>query len=617
MTPEQTQQPGMAFSRRSLVPLGTATGAGSRASITRTNITRTRGTSRQWRLCLVLALVVSLFSFPAKGQSLKANISRTQATTQDQLLLTLTVSESSGATPILPDLPDFSVIPRRSSSQVSITNGRRSSSISHNYVLVPKRTGTFTIGPATVEINGKTYQSNTIRVKILDAAAQPQNSRDVFVTAKVSDEKPYVGQQILYTWRFYRKVQVGDAQLGPQDFSGFLTEDLGEAKQFQTTVNGQQYVVHEIRKALFPQEAGQRTIPASELTCQVVVRNQRRSRSLFDDFFSSSNTQTKVLRTKPIEIEVRPLPAAAPGFSGLVGQFEISTKVNKNQLRVGESATLSLTVSGRGNVQMIGEPSLGDLSSFKIYDDKPTSSTSRTDSGLSGRRLFSKAMVPLEVGELTIPSARLVYFDPEAGSYQTAASSKITLQISPAEGEEDLRLTESVAPTTGKVAVKILADDILPLYKGLDAVDRRPFGTTPPTLMIGLGAPMVAFLGLFAAQRQRRRFALDSGLRRRKRALRIAQKNLTELSTGTDAAPKASLLLRTYIGDKLNIEGSALTPQEAQDHLIAKAVNEELATETRLLLERLEASQYGAGAVETGTLKERIESLIKKLQGHL
>ncbi|MCH9652062.1 MAG: BatD family protein [Deltaproteobacteria bacterium] len=609
MSPGQKHPSGAAYLNRSLVRLALPRLTGAAGHGHRTQV--------WWQPWVVLAFALAVLAPAAEGQGLKANISRTQATTQDQLLLTLTVSESSGSVPVLPELPDFSVIPRRSSSQVSITNGRRSSSISHNYILVPKRTGTFTIGPATVEISGKTYQSNTIRVRILDAAAQPQDSRDVFVTAKVSDDKPYVGQQILYTWRFYRKVQVGDAQLGPQDFSGFLSEDLGEAKQYQTTVNGQQYVVHEIRKALFPQEAGQLTIPASELTCQVMVRSRRRSRSLFDDFFGATNAQTKVLRTKPIGIEVRPLPAAASGFSGLVGQFQVSTKINKNQLRVGESATLSLTVSGRGNVQMIGEPSLGELSGFKIYDDKPTSSTSRTDSGLSGRRLFSKAMVPLEVGELTIPSARLVYFDPEAGSYRTAASSAITLQVSPAEGEEDLRLTESVAPTTGKVAVKILADDILPLHKGLDAVARPPFGATTPTLTVGLAVPMVAFLGLFAAQRQRRKFALDSGLKRRKRALKTAQKNLGEMDAGTASAPQASLILRTYIGDKLNIEGSALTPQEAQNHLTAKGVNEELATQTRQLLEGFEASQYGAGDVETGTLRERIESLVKQLEGHL
>lgn len=566
---------------------------------------------------LGLALLILQVAASAQAQRIQATINRTEATTQDQLLLTLTIKDAEGVTPTLPELPDFNVIPRRPSTQVSIVNGQTSSSISFNYILVPKRVGTFSIGPAQVEIDGRTFQSNGIRVKILDPSAQPQNSRDVFVTAKVSNNKPYVGQQIIYTWRFYRKVQVGDAQLGPQDFSGFLAEDLGEAKSFQTTVNGQRYAVHEIRKALFPQEAGVLTIPPAELTCQVVVRTRRRSRSLFDDVFGGTSTQAKLLRTRPIRVEVRPLPAAAAGFSGLVGKFEVSTEINQRQLKVGESATLNVTVSGRGNVQMIAEPSLGELSAFKIYDDKPSSSTNRSDSGLSGRKRFSKALVPLEAGELTIPSARLVYFDPDAGSYRTASSAAIELAVSPADGQEDLRLTESVAPTTGKVAVKILADDILPLHKGLDAVDRRSFGSTVPTLMAGLAAPALAFLGLFVAQRQRRRFALDSGLKRRKQALKMAHNNLRGIETGADGPSRASLGLRTYIGDKLNIEGSALTPREAQEELISRGVDNALAGEVRQWLEELEASQYGAGAIDQSRLRERTLEFLKGLESQL
>ena len=69
-----------------------------------------------------------------------------------------------------------------------------------------------------------------------------------------------------------------------------------------------------------------------------------------------------------------------------------------------------------------------------------------------------------------MPPVTLTYFDPEAGSYRQASTAAIALEVAPAEGKEELRLTESVAPSTGKVAVRILADDILPLYKGLDAV---------------------------------------------------------------------------------------------------------------------------------------------------
>ena len=80
--------------------------------------------------------------------------------------------------------------------------------------------------------------------------------RTLFISAKVSTTTPFVGQEVIYVWRFYRRVRIGDAKLEPWDFSGFLVEDLGELREYQSTVNGVQYLVNEVRKSLFPQEVG-------------------------------------------------------------------------------------------------------------------------------------------------------------------------------------------------------------------------------------------------------------------------------------------------------------------------------------------------------------------------
>ena len=555
-----------------------------------------------------------------KAQGIRTTISRTEATVEDQLRLTVTIEGSQRAQPQLPDLTAFQVFSRGPSTQVRIVNGRTTASVSHNYILIPKTTGTFTIGPATVELNGQTYKSQPIRVRIVEASAQPRESRDVFVTARVSELKPYVGQQILYTWRLYRRVQIGQAELGQQDFDGFLVEDLGEAKTFKTTVNGQQYAVHEIRKALFPQEAGTVVVPAAQLQVQILRRSRRRGRSLFDDFFGSTETETKVLRTQPIELQVRSLPATPPGFSGLVGKFSLKSKISQRELKVGESATLSLTVSGSGNAQMIAEPQLPDFSQFKTYEDLPKSSLQRKNTGLSGRKVFSRAIVPLVPGELEIPSLELIYFDPERGSYRTARTERIPLQVAPADGKEDLRLTESVAPNTGKVAVRILADDILPLYRNLDAVRPRAFGEQPGAgLAIGLSAPPLLFFALLWTQRRKRLFAQDTGLRRRREALRNAQRCLRELPEASDpvSAAAASRCLRSYIGDKLGLEGSALTPKETAHHLEAEGVPSETVQDIRRFLEELEASQYGGAGVGAGAASERISTFLKSLEGAL
>ncbi len=564
------------------------------------------------------ALILVLLAGEVWAQGISATIDRNEATVSDQLRLTVTVQGSRQSRPQLPDLSAFDVYSRGQSSQFQLINGRTTSSVVHNYILVPKRTGTFTIGPVKANLDGRVVASKPFSVRIVEAAAQPQQSRDLFLTATVSTDEPYLGQQVIFTWRWYRRVRAGSPSLEPLQFPGFLVEELGEVREFQTTVKGQQYLVSEIRRALFPQEEGTLTIPSTTLTCQVAVRSRRSRRSVFDDFFSSTTSESKVLRSGPITLEVKPLPPAPPGFSGLVGRFDLRSQVSKRHLKVGESTTLTLTISGTGNIKMITEPPLPGLTRFKTYDDKPGGSTDRSGLALSGSKVFRKALVPLEPGNLSVPGLTLSFFDPGEGAYRTARTSAIPLTVNPADGQEELRLTESISPSTGKVAVRILADDILPVYKNLDAVVATPFARPGPLLIAGLILPPLLFLGLIMVHRQQRRFELDVGLKRRRVALRTAHRSLAKIRSeaGDDrvlTAQLASRCLRSMIGDKLGVEGSALTPGEVRQHLAEQGVTEKTIAETHELLDRFEAAQYGAATVQPDQIASQLKPLLRQL----
>lgn len=569
------------------------------------------------RAAWVVGVLLCGFAASAGADGIRATIDRTEATVEDQLILSVSIEGTQNARPELPDLTAFEIYSRGQSRQFTSVNGQGTSSITFNYILVPKTPGTFTIGPAKVEIDGTSYSSQPFQVRILAASAQPQESRDLFTRATVSTTTPYVGQQVIFTWRFFRRVRIGDPRLEPQSFEGVLVEDLGDVREYQTVVNGQQYFVSELRKALFPQEVGTVEIPGSRLSCQVEVRAPSRRRGRTDDFFRTTSTETKVLRTAPIELTVRPLPPAPVGFSGLVGNFDLKAEISKRVLKVGESATLKVSVSGSGNPQMIVEPTLPALPQFKTYDDKPTSSVSREGNQLSGSKSYSKALVPLEAGELTIPGLALIFFDPDQGTYRTDRTPDITLQVAPSDGTEELRLTEALAPNAGKVAVRILADDVLPLHQGDDAL-ATSWGAPAASRRVaaGLALPPILFALFWLLRRRRLAFARDGGLRRRREALRQAQKCLAELDAGsaTEAARQGSRCVRRYIGDKLGIEGTALTPAEADQLLRAADVDEETVRETHRLLERLEAAQYGSGAVDAGTLAREIQPLLQRLE---
>jgi hypothetical protein len=568
-------------------------------------------------------LILGCSASGAFADGIEVTVDRAEASIEDQIVLTVTVEGSRSASPSLPDLSPFEVIPRGQSSQVSFVNGRASSSVIRNYVLVPKSTGSFVVGPATTEIDGTVYSSRPFQVRITEATTRQDESRDLYITTRVSTTTPYVGQQVIYTWRFFRKVQIGDARLEPQDYSGFLVEELGELNEYRTQVGGVLYVVSEYRKALFPQELGEVTIPPSRLTCQVVVEDPTPRRNLFDSVFGRATTKTKVLRSREITLTVRPRPAPPRNFSGLVGSFQVQSSVSRKELKVGESTTLKLRISGTGNAQMIGEPRFPDLKAFKVYGDKPTGELSRSKTGLGGSQTFSKALVPLEPGAITVPPVKLIFFDPESGGYRTVQTMAIELSVLPSDDLEELRLTESVAPNSGKVAVRILADDILPSYKRVDAI--RPSQGTASRAMVaaGLLAPPILFLGVFVFDSRRRRHRLDATIKRRRTALTRAKRSMKKMLASTPGASALSIAaeisncLRTYIGDKIGAEGAALTPAEVVEALESRRVSQDTIDRAARLLEVVDSLQYGASTAPLPDLPTELQSVVRKLERQL
>ena len=280
---------------------------------------------------------------------------------------------------------------------------------------------------------------------------------------------------------------------------------------------------------------------------------------------------------------------------------------------MGESSTLSLKLSGTGNAQMLSEPILPELPQFKVYDDKPSGSLDRSGERLSGSKTYRKALVPLQPGQLSIPGLQLVYFDPVGERYRSQRTADIAVDVRPADGREELMLTEGPTAASGKVAVQILADDVLPIHVELDAVrDRGLGGLTSVLLSVAALFPPLLYVAFVAGMRRRRLLASDGRLRKRHRALRRALSELEAVSEDSECkydpaalARRCSRCLREYIGDMLGAEGSALTLVEVDELLERAGASESTVRRVHDLLERFEAAQFSASGAPSALGHDR------------
>src|SRR5262245_20874930 len=62
---------------------------------------------------------------------------------------------------------------RGQSTQVSIVNGSMSASLTHSFLLVPERAGSFDIGPIRVQAGGNDIDAGSVRLEVAGAGAAP------------------------------------------------------------------------------------------------------------------------------------------------------------------------------------------------------------------------------------------------------------------------------------------------------------------------------------------------------------------------------------------------------------------------------------------------------------
>ena len=121
-----------------------------------------------------------------------------------------------------PSFEGFRVVmgPSQSISS-SWINGKRSFSKSYSYILKPTAQGSFTIGQATIEIDGETYKTLPRKVQItaaVDNPNAPKTADDVadeslHLVAQVSKGNPYLNEAVTVVYKLLHKFQYFSDQL--------------------------------------------------------------------------------------------------------------------------------------------------------------------------------------------------------------------------------------------------------------------------------------------------------------------------------------------------------------------------------------------------------------------
>lgn len=542
-----------------------------------------------------------------------------------------------------------------SSTSVSIINGKttRNSQYTYTYVLLPKAVGTFTLPAAVASVDGRQEESPSPRIEVVgngaqQRASQPgsesssdeqQNSQrsnaspesDIFMRFSLSRTSVVVGEPITATLKLFTRGSIAgfeDAKFPA--FNGFWAQETEAPQNIEfkrESVGDRIYNTAVLRKwVLIPQKSGTIPIDPAELVCLVQQRVSS-GNSIFDGFFDDYRTFRKRIVTSAYNVNVRPLPANAPAsFSGAVGSFNISARLDKDSLKVHDAASLKVTVSGRGNVALVGAPKVNFPPDSEVYDTKTSEHIDKSKGGTSGSMVFEYPFIPRSHGDFTIDPIEFTYFDIESRKYVTLHTKPLNFTV--ARGEESNYVPgDGVSvPVSARKDVKNLSEDIHYISTGLPSLSGGN-NFFIGTALFWIVAVLIVLLSAVAGYVVFRIRKLNSNvvLVRTRGASKAARKRLAlangYLQKGIYSAYYEELhkALLGYASDKLNIGAADLSKDGIAAAFASAGAPESLVSEYTALLDECEFARY-APAGREGAMKEsydRAAEVISSLDANM
>lgn len=578
---------------------------------------------------LFVGMMLSTLMLDAQRISLTASVNKNPVALNDHFSLTFTLNNANGNIEP-PDLSDFSLLygPGTSTS-VQIVNGKRNSSFSYTYTLSATKEGTITIAPATAVVNGKTYESNEIQLKVVKgsgASASQSNSSgstasttqssvessDLLIKIKLNKSKVYVGEAVLATFILYSRYQALELQeFESPSFTGFWSEEIENLRASWDdkieVINGKQYKKATLRQViLIPQRAGNIEIEKVKLTALVNASFFNRGTLLK----ASSKTQ---------KLKVLPLPEGKPAnFSGAVGQFELKAKTSARTLKSNDALNYIVELKGRGNLKLVSKFDVPFPGDFEKYDPKIAENISVDKSGMSGSKKWDYLLIPRHQGEYTIPSISFSYFDLRTKKYKTINTPSIDISVEKGSGENSAGVVYS---NINKQDFQILEEDIRYINNSqpLFIPNGQYLFGSPKYFALLLSPALLFFLILFS---KRKVIASSKDIvgQKMRKAQRKANNHLKKAEAlladgGKEFYDEIFAAIYGYIQERMNMGISEMNKNDIRTRLDSKKINKENIDQLIEILESCEMARFAPmGDVSKQDLISKSKSIISNIE---
>lgn len=460
------------------------------------------------RHCRLFLITLILFSVPfvSKAQDDASCVAKapTEVVVNQQFQYTVTTTEK--GTVLSTDFGKFEFVggpSMGSSTSISINNGQveQSTQYTYTYVLTCSREGTFTIPGISISVDGRVMRSNAVEVKVVKAGKQSQSNQpdgqsdffhfewpdfnffgesprpqqprsksesveykdeikkgDIFVKSEISQTEAWQGEAVVVTHKLYIKQDIRGydivrANYPATDALWLDPLDNSYSDESTETIKGVRYHVYTmLQTAAYPLKTGKVTIPKLDLIVRIgvpaVVRNP------FWGDMTTTRAKDFRLTSNELTLKVKPLPGThKDNKTEIVGHFDITAAINKTEVHANQSVTLTVTVSGNGNLHHIEASDLNiDFpSDCDVTYPRVSQRISAKGNLVSGSKTFQFTLIPRSEGEYFIPNVVFIYYDDEMQQNKSISTQDFRFEVKPAGNAPAHDEKESSSKPKGKV----------------------------------------------------------------------------------------------------------------------------------------------------------------------
>ena len=321
-------------------------------------------------------------------------------------------------------LPAFLAVPLDSETTPRLEATQIAVSMAWAYELIPQAIGDFTLSDIRFAYQGTPYFANpgSIRVSGADTYIDVSTNAIHRVEAEVNTLEPYLNAPLTYTFRYlYTTVLPTRESPTPRlpEFRGFFVETPKKRPLYTQEIRGKTFWVEEHTRTLYPhQKIGQIVLAPAELLLPLPQGH-------------------RTLKTEPLTLTVQPIPETGrpPHFNGPLGEYQISAEIERGWIKAGHELTLTVRISGHGNIQTVTPPELPRIAGVMVSGPNLSEITPTS-------RAYVYALTPVRRGIFRIPAIEYSYFDPNRAVYATIQTTPIPVSVrphpnDPAEDETD------------------------------------------------------------------------------------------------------------------------------------------------------------------------------------